>query len=198
MKKFRFKFALKNPAYGLQVAFSTVMIIILSPIIWAQDPPRSIDKNQTEKQIEIIADQFKTNNQEKYMDFTGDVRASQGNFVITSERLRIYYKATPDSSNSQTGNLQSIKQIVASGNVKISSEKYQAAAERVEYDLESTELVLKGEDSKIQSDENLITGSVITINRGNGQIKVERGPEKRVKALFYSKEKNPDDPPKSE
>lgn len=198
MKKFRFKFGTKNLAYGLRVAFSTVIIIILSPYIWAADPPRPTDKNQTEKQIEITADQFKTDNQENYMDFTGDVRASQGNLVITSERLRIYYKANPDSSNSQTGSQQSIEQIVASGDVKISSDKYQAAADRVEYDLDSTVLVLKGEDSTIQSDENLITGSVITINRSTGQIKVDRGPGKRVKALFYSKENNPDDPAKTE
>ena len=93
---------------------------------------------------------------------------------------------------------ESIKQIIASGDVKISSEKYIAETDHAEYDPDSTVLVLKGENSKIKSGKNLITGSIITVNRRDGQIKVERGPQKRVKALFYSKDKNMNDQPKKE
>lgn len=198
VKPFRLLQGIQGLVYWIRIILFTVTIMLLAPFIWAGEQPAPGDKEPTEKQIEIIADQFTTNNEEKYMDFTGDVRASQGNFVITSERLRIYYKANPDSTKTQTGNQESIKQIVASGDVKISSEKYNAEADLVEYDLDSTVLVLKGEDSKIKSGKNLITGSIITVNRKNGQIKVERGPEKRVKALFYSKEKNVNDQPKTE
>ena len=198
MKTFRLLQGIQDLVYWIGIILFTLTIMLLAPFIWAAEPPAPVDEARTEKQIEIIADQFTTQNELKYMDFTVDVSASQGNFVITSDRLRIYYKANPDRTKTQTDNQESIKQIVASGEVKISSEKYKAEADLVEYDLDSTVLVLKGEDSKIKSGQNLITGSIITVNRKNGQIKVERGPEKRVKALFYSKEKNGNDQPKTE
>ena len=198
MKKFRFKRGIKNLSYWKCVTISAVTIMLLAPFIWAGEQFATEDKARAEEQIEIIADQFTTNNEEKYMDFTGDVRASQGNFVITSERLRIYYKANSESTKSQTDSQESIKQIVASGDVKISSEKYIAETDLAEYDPDRKVLVLKGENSKIKSGKNLITGSIITVNRRDGQIKVERGPQKRVKALFYSKDKSMNDQPKTE
>ena len=198
MKTFRLLQGVMGLVYWMRVIFFTITIILLSPFILAGEPPTPDDQNRIDKQIEIIADQFTSNNKGKYMDFTGDVRASQGDFVITSEQLRIYYKANPGNTKNQTGNQESIKQIVASGNVKISSEKYTAQADLVEYDLESTVLVLKGENSTIKSGKNLITGSKITVNRKDGQIKVERSAGKRVKALFYSTEKNSDDQLKTE
>lgn len=198
MKTFRLLQGAKGLLYWIHVTFFTVTIMLLAPFIWAGEQPAIDDENWIDKQIEIIADQFTSNNDGKYMDFTGDVRASQGDFVITSEQLRIYYKANPGSTNAQGGNQESIKQIVASGNVKISSEEYTAAADFVEYDLDSTVLVLKGENSTIKSGKNLITGSIITINRKNGQIRIERGADKRVKALFYPKEKNSNAQPQTE
>lgn len=198
MKTFRLLQCGKGFFYWIRATFFTVTIMLWTPFILAGEQPTLDDENRIDKQIEIIADQFTSNNEGKYMDFTGDVRASQGDFVITSEQLRIYYKANPDSTNAQTGNQESIKQIVASGNVKISSEKYTAAADLVEYDLDSTVLILKGENSTIKRGKNLITGSKITVNRSDGQIRVERSAEKRVKALFYSKEKNANDPPQTE
>ena len=189
---------MKGLVYWIRITLFTVTVMLVSAFIWAEEQPAPKDEEQIEKQIEIIADQFTTNNEEKYMDFTGDVRARQGNFVITSERLRIFYKANPEGTETQGDNQESIKQIVASGDVKISSEKYKAEADLVEYDLDSAVLVLKGENSKIKSGKNLITGSIITVNRRNGQIKVERGAQKRVRALFYSKEKNANDQPQTE
>ena len=198
VNKFRFKRGIKNLSYWKCVTISAVTIVLLAPFIWIGEQFAAEDDARAEEQIEIIADQFTTNNEEKYMDFTGDVRASQGTFVITSERLRIYYKANSENTKTPSDSQESIKQIVASGDVKISAEKYTAETDRAEYDPDSTVLVLKGENSKIKSGKNLITGSIITVNRGDGQIKVERGPHERVKALFYSKDKKMNDQSKTE
>ena len=184
--------------YRICIAVFTLTVMPFAAFLWAEEQSAPEGEAQIEKQIEIIADQFTSDNEGKYMDFTGDVRASQGDFVITSEQLRIYYRANPDSTNSQTGDQGSVKQVVASGNVKIVSEKYTAETDLVEYNLDSAILVLKGENSKIKSGKNSIAGSIITVNRNDGQIKVERSAQKRVKALFYSEEKNADAQPKTE
>jgi lipopolysaccharide export system protein LptA len=159
--------------------------VLLSSGLFAGEAPKEKDANQAAEQIQIVADKLITNNAEKFAEFEGDVRASQGNMVITSERLRIYYKDDPD----QTGSQELIKRVVASGNVVVTSEKYKAETDRVEYDLDTRVLVLIGENSTVTSGKNILSGSKITVNRENGQIKVESSPQKRVKAVFYPKEK---------
>ena len=188
MKAFRLLQPINARIYWIRVMMFTGIIVLLAPFGFAQDQPTEKDKNQVDEQIQIVADKLITNNAEKYAEFIGDVRASQGNFTITSEHLRIYYKDNLDNLQNQTGSQELIKRIVASGHVKISSDQYTAETERVEYDLDSTVLVLTGENSTIKRGKNFITGSKITVHRKDGQIVVERGAEKRVKARFYSKD----------
>jgi len=185
---FRLLQPIKKRIYWIRVMMSTGIIVLLAPFVFAGDLPTEKDKNQVGEQIQIVADKLIANDAEKYAEFIGDVQASQGNFTITSEHLRIYYKENIDNLQNQTGNQEFIQRIVASGHVKISSDKYTAETERAEYDLDNAVLVLKGENSTIKSGKNLITGSKITVHRQNGQIVVERGAEKRVKARFYSKD----------
>ena len=188
MKAFRLLQPIKDRIYWIRVMMFTGIIVLLAPFGFAEDQPAEKGKNQVDEQIQIVADKLITNNAEKYAEFIGDVRASQGNFTITSEHLRIYYKDNLDNLQNQNGSQELIKRIVASGHVKISSDQYTAETERVEYDLDSTVLVLTGENSTIKRGKNFITGSKITVHRKDGQIVVERGAEKRVKARFYSKD----------
>ncbi len=189
MKAFRSRQPVKYRPFWIRVTLFTFTTVLLSSWVFAGESPKEQDANQTDEQIQIVADKLITNNAEKFAEFVGDVRASQGNLVITSERLRIYYKDNADRNEEQTGSQELIKRIVASGNVVISSEKYKAETDRVEYDLDTRVLVLIGENSTVTSGKNILTGSKITVNRKNGQIKVESSPQKRVKAVFYPKEK---------
>jgi lipopolysaccharide export system protein LptA len=163
---------------------------------FAEESPPKKGTHQTAEQIQIVADKLTTNNTEKFAEFVGDVRASQGNLVITSERLRIYYRDDTDRNKDQTASQESIKRIVASGNVKISSEKYKAQTDQAEYDLDTQVFVLIGENSTVTSGKNILTGSKITVYRKTGQIKVESSPQKRVRAVFYPKEKASEQNPK--
>ncbi len=189
MKAFRSRQPVKYRPFWIRVTLFTFTTVLLSSWVFAGESPKEQDANQTDEQIQIVADKLITNNAEKFAEFVGDVRASQGNLVITSELLRIYYKDNADRNEEQTGSQELIKRVVASGNVVVSSEKYKAETDRVEYDLDTRVLVLIGENSTVTSGKNILTGSKITVNRKNGQIKVESSPQKRVKAVFYPKEK---------
>jgi len=193
VKAFRSRHPVKYRPFWIRVTLFTIFTMLLSSGGIAGESPPPNKTNQTEEQIQIIADKLVTNNAEKFAEFVGDVRASQGNFVITSERLRIYYRDDPDRKKDQTGSQESIKRIVANGNVQLSSEKYEAKTDQVEYDLDTQVIVLIGENSTVTSGKNVLTGSKITVYRKNGQITVERSPQKRVKAVFYPKEKTPDE-----
>jgi len=193
VKAFRSRHPVKYRSFWIQVTLFTITTMLLSSGGFAAEssPPKS--PNQADEQIQIVADKLITNNAEKFAEFVGDVHASQGNFEITSERLRIYYRDDPDRKKDQTGSQESIKRIVANGNVQLSSEKYEAKTDQVEYDLDTQVIVLIGENSTVTSGKNILTGSKITVYRKNGQITVERSPQKRIKAVFYPKEKAPEE-----
>jgi lipopolysaccharide export system protein LptA len=186
----------KYRLFRIPFAFFTFTTMILSSGIFAGELPLKKDTNQVDEQIQIVADKLITSSAEKFAEFMGNVRASQGNLVITSERLRIYYRDDPGRSKDQTGGRESIERIVASGNVKVSSEKYRGETDQVEYDMNTQVLVLTGENSTVTSGKNMLTGSKITVFRKKGQIKVESSPHKRIKAVFYPEENTPVQNPK--
>ena len=168
--------------------FIVSIMIYCASMVFAGDRPQEKDPGAGSEQIEIEADQLITHSDEKYAEFSGNVRARQGPFAITSERLRIYYQSDPQGADSRAGQQESIKQVVAIGNVQFVTDKYSAQAERVEYDLEKQVIVLIGENSTLKDSKNTLTGSKITIDRKTGQMKVESHSQQRVKAIFYPDE----------
>ena len=196
MSAFRLPHPVKYRPFWTRVMLFAFATMLLSPGGFAEESPQNEGTPQDDEQIQIVADKLITNNAEKFAEFVGDVRASQGNLVITSERLRIYYRDDPDRNKEQTVGQESIKRIVASGNVHISTEKYKAQTDQAEYDMDTQVFVLNGENSTVTSGKNILTGSKITVYRKNGQITVERSPHRRVKAVFYPKEKAPEQNPK--
>jgi lipopolysaccharide export system protein LptA len=193
VKAFRSRHPVKYRPFWIQVTLYTITTMLLSSGGFAGESPSPKSPNQADEQIQIVADKLITNDAEKFAEFVGDVRASQGNFEITSERLRIYYRDDPDRNKDQTASQESIERIVANGNVQISSEKYEAKTDQAEYDLDTQIIILSGENSTVTSGKNILTGSKITVYRKEGQITVERSPQQRVKAVFYPKEKAPDE-----
>jgi len=176
----------------IRLMFFACTALLLSLAAFAGESPEEKKANQSDEQIQIVADNLITDDAEKYAEFSGAVQARQGDIVINSERLRVYYQDDPAHPKKQAGGQGSIKRVVASGNVRISSEKYTATSDRADYDLDTRVLVLTGENSTVTSGKNVLTGSKFTVDRKSGQIKVESSPQHRVKAVFYSKDNTAD------
>ncbi|MCU0601651.1 MAG: hypothetical protein MUC33_03160 [Desulfobacterales bacterium] len=139
--------------------------------------------------IEIVADRMVTNNTERWADFTGAVKATQGRFTMTSDALRIHYEG--DLLNPPKGKpvQESIQKIVATGRVHIVTDQYTADAERAEYTPATDVLTLTGPNSTVVSGKNTLTGSKIVLNRSTGSAEVESGGSGRVKAVFHQEPK---------
>jgi lipopolysaccharide export system protein LptA len=149
-------------------------------------PLSAADKGAEAERIRILADRLVTNDKESYAEFQGNVEASQGDFLIRSETLRIYYKRGAEKDPS-TGDEESIRKVVATGNVRIDADDKKATSDKAEYTPEDGTLILTGPDSTLVSDKNSITGSRITLHRESRQLKVEGGARQRVHAVFYTK-----------
>ena len=173
-----------------------VAVAALMPIAAraADDPKTARADNEP---IQIVADELISFNEKKYAEFIGNVIVTQGEFKITSDKLRIYYRgeilgAEKKESEKKESEEDVIKKIIATGNVTITSEQYQAQADKAEYDTATMTVVLSGENSKVVSGKNSISGSVIRLNQKSGQVKVESSATKRIKAEFFTKGKTSD------
>lgn len=142
-------------------------------------------KDDGEKKIHIKADRLIADGNSNNAEFIGNVRAVQGTTVITSEKLKIFYKK--DSVSKENSKEEdSIKEIIATGNVKILFDDKIAETRQAVYTAETRILVLIGQDSKVTSGKNTISGSKITFFRNDGRVKVEGSGNSRVEAFFDS------------
>ena len=172
--------------FGCISALGFIITAILFPFGAVVADPSSDNPPATgDDQIQIVADKLITNHAEKFAEFSGNVRASQGAFTIHSDRLRIYYQSASDLTAQGATGQESIQQIIATGNVTLSTGKFTAEADRAEYNLKTQVLVIVGESASLKSDRNILTGSTIIVDRKTGQMSVESNPQKRVKAVFY-------------
>jgi lipopolysaccharide export system protein LptA len=158
---------------------------------YAGDKPLDTDThNRTKnKKIHITADKLISDNKANHAEFIGNVRATQEETVITADRLKIFFKRNPGNKDTPSVTRESIKKIVANGNVKINFDNRVAVTQQAVYNIETEVLVLSGDNSRIISGNDSISGEKITLYRTEGRINVESGSEKQVEAVFYSGEK---------
>jgi lipopolysaccharide export system protein LptA len=174
----------------MATAFMLVAVLMM-PLTYADDKPNFTDthKDKKNEKIHITADKLISDNEAKYAEFIGNVRATQRDTVITADRLKIFYKKDLDNKKNPPVGDESIKKIVANGNVQIKFDNRVAVTQQAVYITETRVLVLSGADSKIISGNDSISGEKITIYRTDGRIKVESGKGERVEAVFYPGEK---------
>jgi lipopolysaccharide transport protein LptA len=180
----------------VRILFVSALIFVLGMAFghvagFAQNQKPANKGEPTEQPINITADKLISNSEEKYAEFIGDVKANQGDAVITSDRLRIYYEGNllNTDKNEKSSDQTAIKRIEAIGNVDFVSEQYTAKTDKMEYDVTTQILVLTGDNSTITMDKNTIVGSKITYYRADGRFKVEGGPDKRINATFFTEGK---------
>jgi lipopolysaccharide transport protein LptA len=158
--------------------------------IWIAQTVGPKVKNGENEKIRIIADKLFAEIDAGVIEFVGNVKATQAETVVTSDRLKIIY--APDAINAQTNVLKSasIEKIIASGHVKINYNKMIAETDKAEYTIKSGVLILEGEQSKVTQEGHSITGTKFTLQRTDGKITVESSAQNRVKAVFHPSEKD--------
>lgn len=157
--------------------------VFMGEVAYAGNTP---SKKDTDKdKIHVSAETLMVDSEARYAEFTGNVRATQGNTVITAGTLKIFYQQTSGSKGKFAEAEGAIEKIVAERHVKIKLDDKVAVTEQAVYTTKDRILVLSGPNSKITSQKDSISGSEITFYRADGRIKVEGGQGKPVEAVFY-------------
>jgi len=168
------------------IAGTTCIFLITQAIA---NPGVTSDHNENKK-IYIKADKVIADIDTGETEFLGHVRMSQGNMIVTAERMKIYYQKDLLDKNHNTAVKESIIKIIASDNVRINFDNLVAFTEEAVYAAETKVLILSGNNSKLFSGANSITGSKFTFYRTNENIIVEGRTQNQVKAVFYAADKN--------
>ncbi len=142
------------------------------------------------RKIHITSDRLVADNQAMLAEFIGNVVATRETDVITADRLKIFYKKGVDKKENPAAGEEMIEKIVANGNVVIKFDDKVAVTQQAVYTAETGIIILTGPNSKVTSGNNFISGEKITMYRSDDRMIVEGGKEKRVEAVFYSKDNN--------
>jgi lipopolysaccharide export system protein LptA len=169
---------------------AVLFFITLAPVLSiCQEAPLQPGADAAENEIHITADRLVSNSETQLATFSGNVRATQGTSVIVSDKLDIYYKKGIMDDAIDAGGEESIEKIVATGNVVINFDDKVAVTDEAVYTTEKGIIILTGPNSKVTSQKNSVAGEKIVLYRNEDRIIVERGAQKRVEAVFFSKSK---------
>lgn len=152
---------------------------------------------QGDQPIAIESDQLDVDDANSLATFTGNVSVSQGETLIKTAKLLVYYakdaagkagatgsgSATPVSGGGLPGGSNQIDRIEASGKVYIKSLDQVATAERANFDMKTQIAVLTG-NVVLSQGENVARGEMLTIHMetgvaqfGGGRVKLLMAPE---------------------
>ncbi len=154
----------------------------------AQDAAAGRPADAEKRKIMITADALVSDSDARWAEFIGNVRAAQGDTVITSDRLKVFQKSGDGENGPAGGGMGAIERIEAEGNVKIAFDNKTAFTDRAVYRTENGKRVvtMEGGNSKIISGDSHISGSRIILRLDEGRIKVEGGAGAPVRGVFFS------------
>ena len=180
------RFLFKRDFLRASLAFFAIFALCAVTMPTAGDLLFAQEKSEAGKnKIHITSDLLTTDDEAGYAEFSGNVRAVQDTTIIHSDRLKIYYKQGGDGSPSVAGDPGAVEKIVATGNVKINFGDKTAVSETAEYMTDSQIVVLSGDNTKVTTADESISGAKITLYRADGRVKVESGEGRRVEAILF-------------
>jgi lipopolysaccharide export system protein LptA len=137
------------------------------------------------EKIEIISDSLTVEHASRYAEFTGNVKVTQGDAEIKADGIKIYYKEGVGQDLKPAEGEESIEKIVATGNVKIKYQNRVAVTDEAVYITKTRVLMLNGDNSKVTSGNDSVSGAKITVHTDSNRIMIESSKAKRVEAVFY-------------
>ncbi len=121
------------------------------------------------KSNKLVASQL-----ENMAEFSGNVKAVQGDTTVNSDILKIWYTPSSPTETDAVPGSDALDRIEADGNVTITSQGFTATADAAKYSEKDGKLVLTGDQAILESGENRISGASITLDN-EGTITWEGG-----------------------
>ena len=138
---------------GIMLSFSTVI---------------AVDKPQVP--IHIEADRMISQEQDRAVIFQGNVDAKQGELLIRTDEMIVYYSQNQNSQGKQEAS--EVDKLICKGNVQISQGDWLGTGGRMDYYANERKVVLS-KDAKAWQGQNMVAGKTITYFLDDGRSIVE-------------------------
>jgi lipopolysaccharide export system protein LptA len=149
------------------------------------------------EKVHITSDTMMFDDKNSQVEFTGNVVATRLDATIHADHVKvILYSEAEKKSRAAKGDAppttDNVKQLIASGNVKVIQKDATATADKAVYDTTKQTIVLTGEAPTVLSGKNYVTGKKITLFQDTRRVVVESGAARRVEAFFDSNDPKPE------
>ncbi len=164
-----------------------IFLILLTTLLFSGSPAALSDDSGTfDDTFHVTSDVMVSQQDMAFVEFTGNVVVTRQKEVINADSIKIFIHKKEEKKNNQK---QTIKKIIASGNVQYISGNRKALSDNAVYTTGDETLVLTGDSPKVITGDSFVSGEKITLFRKNNKIIVESGQKKRVEAFFNPKDK---------
>lgn len=156
------------------------------PFALGAEAEESEEQKSNGGQIHITSDQVRSNHNESWIEFIGNVKATQNDGVITADNIKIFYKSS--GAETQGINSAAVEKMIAEGSVKIifDNASKTAVAQKAVYTVQDKVLVLSGGEPTVWSGRDVIRGTKITLFQAEDRTLVEGDGKNQVEATFHS------------
>jgi lipopolysaccharide export system protein LptA len=184
----------------LTLSLLVMFVLTLQGRVWGQDNRSKWVKPGENKPIQIVSDRLDAYQEKDLVQFSGNVIATQGERVIKSDVLMLFFKKKTDNKNAEgkktekreadkdgAAKANDIDRIEAKGNVKISEKDRIVTGEQAVFYNDEQKIVVTG-NPVMQEGNNVISGDrvVVLLDENRGMVEGTAG--KRVTATIYPEE----------
>ena len=176
-----------------------IYIVILSfifPVIFQAYAANDFMKNNSDEPMEITSDRMEAFNEKKLVVFSGNAKVTQGNSILKSDKILLYYKKNSDKNDQDgsagtdpTGELDKVE---AMGNVSLIQGERTASGDEAVFFRESSKVILTG-NAVLKEGKNIIKGDRVIVFLDEDRGVVESDTSKQVKAIIYPQDRKKTD-----
>lgn len=169
-----------------QIYFSLVFVLFFLVNVGRSEEKKTIvpekgakkEIGTGEQPLRVNAQTLEVDNKNQVITFKGNVIARQGEMTIQADIARVYYSKKEEGHE--------IKEIVATGNVRIYQGNRLATSQQAVFYHQEQKIILTGQP-KVWQGKDMLSGEKITVYLQEDKSFVESGPERRVEVIFYPK-----------
>ena len=170
-------------------------LLMANNLLYAQDSSDKKNIIKKNEPIDITSNRMDAFNEKKMVVFSGDATAVQGDIVLMSDQLFVYYKNEPGKKNKigkkEMGTAGELDKIEAKGNVVVTQKERLAISEEAYFNRESGQIVMTG-NAFLRDGKNTITGCKVIVYTNEDRasaVPCTSGKKERVKAVIYPQQK---------
>jgi lipopolysaccharide export system protein LptA len=146
---------------------------------------KTVDKDQP---IQIVSDRLDAYDEKKLVVFSGNAVATQGDKIIKSDRLLLYYKKGPQApgktGGKDIGGTGDLEKIEAKGHVIVTQGERIVTGDLATYYQDTQKIIMTG-NAVMRKGRNIIQGDRIVVYLDEDWGIVEGVNKNRVKATIY-------------